>query len=91
MPSARISNSIRPTKEKYIGLIPFCCLKSLFKTHKTFWVNKTYEPFIFFHNLISPRAQSQEKHGGQLKILSAQYAMFMFNLSALLSVWTLRN
>lgn len=91
MPSARISNSIRPTKEKYIGLIPFCCLKSLFKTHKTFWVNKTYEPFIFFHNLISPRAQSQEKHGGRLKILSAQYAMFMFNLSALLSVWTLRN
>lgn len=91
MPSERISNSIRPTKEKYIGLIPFCCLKSLFKTHKTFWVNKTYEPFIFFHNLISPRAQSQEKHGGQLKILSAQYAMFMFNLSALLSVWTLRN
>ena len=91
MPSERISNSIRPTKEKYIGLIPFCCLKSLFKTHKTFWVNKTYEPFIFFHNLISPRAQSQEKHGGRLKILSAQYAMFMFNLSALLSVWTLRN
>lgn len=91
MPSERISNSIRPTKEKYIGLIPFCCLKSLFKTQKTFWVNKTYEPFIFFHNLIAPRAQSQEKHGSQLKILSAQYAMFMFNLSALLSVWTLRN
>lgn len=88
MPSERISNSIRPTKGKYIGLIPFCCLKSLFKTQKTFWVNKTYEPF---HNLIAPRAQSQEKHGGQLKILSAQYAMFMFNLSALLSVWTLRN
>lgn len=84
MPSARISNSIRPTKEKYIGLIPFCCLKSLFETQKIFWVNKTYEPF---HNLIAPRAQSQEKHGGQLKILSAQYAMFMFNLSALLSVW----